>query len=62
VLSALFTHELAGRLKTLRRAGRILQGAAGLVMIVMGVAMATGQLAVFSYWLLETFPALGRIG
>ena len=62
VLSAFFMRELLGRLKALRRAGRMLQAGAGVVMVAMGVAMATGQLTAFSYWLLETFPALGRIG
>jgi len=28
----------------------------------MGVAMMTGQLLAFSYWLLDTFPALANIG
>jgi cytochrome c-type biogenesis protein len=62
MLSAFFMRELLGRLKALRRAGRMLQAGAGVVMVAMGVAMATGQLTAFSYWLLETFPALGRIG
>jgi cytochrome c-type biogenesis protein len=31
-------------------------------MILVGVAMITGQLPIFSYWLLETFPALSEIG
>jgi cytochrome c-type biogenesis protein len=31
-------------------------------MIVMGIAIMTGQLSAFSYWLLETFPALAKIG
>lgn len=31
-------------------------------MILMGVAMITGQLTALSYWLLEAFPALGKIG
>jgi cytochrome c-type biogenesis protein len=31
-------------------------------MVLMGLAMVTGQLSGFSYWLLEVFPALGRIG
>lgn len=61
VLSALFMREVAG-LKALRRAGRTLQAGAGLVLVAMGVAMATGQLTAFSFWLLKTFPALGRIG
>ncbi len=62
VLSAVFMRELVGRLKTLRRAARPLQVVAGLVMVAMGVAMMTGQLTMFSYWLLERFPVLGRIG
>ncbi len=62
LLAALFMRELTGRLKALRHAGRPLQIVAGAVMVLMGVAMATGQLTPFSYWLLETFPALGRIG
>ncbi len=62
LLSAFFMHELVARLKALRRAGRMLQAGAGVVMVTMGVAMATGQLTAFSYWLLKTFPALGRIG
>ena len=44
------------------RAGRILQAGAGGVVVAMGVAMLTGQLTAFSYWLLDTFPALARIG
>ena len=28
----------------------------------MGVAILTGQLTSFSYWLLDTFPILARIG
>jgi len=55
-------HELAARWRKLRRVGPPLQAVAGGVMIVLGVAMATGELARFSYWLLEAFPALGRIG
>ncbi len=62
LLAALFTRELAGRLKGLRRFGTVLQIAAGLILVVMGIAMITGQLSAFGFWLLRTFPALGRIG
>jgi cytochrome c-type biogenesis protein len=61
-VAALFTHGLAKRLSGMRRTGRILQMAAGAVMILMGVAMITGRLSEFAYWLLETFPVLGNIG
>jgi cytochrome c-type biogenesis protein len=62
VLAAAFTDRLMARLKSIGRVGRALQVAAGSVMIVMGAAMLTGQLTVFSYWLLETFPLLSIIG
>ena len=62
LLAALFTRELAGRLKGLRRFGAVLQIAAGLLLVLMGLAMMTGQLTAFAYWLLNSFPALGRIG
>jgi len=31
-------------------------------LILFGVAMVTGKLSALAYWLLEMFPALGRIG
>jgi cytochrome c-type biogenesis protein len=62
LLSAIFMREIVGRLKLLRRAGALLQGGAGVVMVAMGAAMATGQLTAFSYWLLRVFPVLGRVG
>lgn len=57
-----FTDRLAGRLRGAGRIGQRLHQAAGVVMVMMGLSMMTGQLTVFSYWLLDAFPALGRIG
>lgn len=31
-------------------------------MTIMGLATITGYMSAFSFWLLETFPALARIG
>ncbi len=62
LVTGAFLHELSGRLRSLRRAGPPLQAAAGIVMIAVGIAIMSGELATFSYWLLEKFPALGRIG
>lgn len=62
LIAALFTDQLMFRLKTFGRFGRILQLVAGAALIIMGAAMITGQLSAFSYWLLDVFPALGRIG
>src|SRR6266852_2902368 len=60
--AAAFTDGLFGRLRILGRAGRFLQIGAGSVVVGMGLAMITGQLTAFSYWLLQTFPAFARIG
>jgi cytochrome c-type biogenesis protein len=62
LLTALFTRELAERLKALRRVGTALQIVAGVILIVMGVAITTGQLSRFAFWLLQTFPAFSRVG
>lgn len=62
LLAAAFTRGLLDRLGAMSRAGVTLQRVAGVVMILMGLAMVSGQLSRFSWWLLETFPALGTIG
>ena len=36
--------------------------AMGVLLILTGIAFLTGSITTFSFWLLETFPALGRIG
>jgi cytochrome c-type biogenesis protein len=62
LLAALFTDTLAARLKAFGRLVRGLRALAGVVMIAMGVAMMTGYLSAFAFWLLETFPVLSAIG
>lgn len=62
LLAAIFTRALVGSLPRMRRAGRVLQVAAGGIMILMGLAMVTGQMTWFAFWLLERFPAFGTIG
>lgn len=62
VLAATFTGGLVARISSVGRIGRAFQAVAGLVMVAMGAAMITGQLSTFSYWLLDTFPLLSKIG
>ena len=59
---AVFTGRWLKRSRSIARFGRPLQIGAGLIMVVMGVAMMTGQLTAFGFWMLETFPVLGTIG
>ena len=42
--------------------GRWLQVVAGGAMVLMGLAMVTGQMSVMAYWFLDTFPILAKIG
>ncbi len=60
--TAVYTDRLLGWLKSARRMGRWLQLGAGASMVLMGVAMITGMLTTFSFWLLRTFPILATIG
>lgn len=60
--TAVFTSAFLKQLKTMRRIGRPLQVVAGIIMMIMGLAMVTGQLSAFALWLLNTFPIFARIG
>ncbi|GMR17241.1 MAG: cytochrome c biogenesis protein CcdA [Gammaproteobacteria bacterium] len=60
--AALFADKFLNRLKGMRRMSKTLHIVAGIVMIATGVAMITGYLSAFGFWLLKTFPAFSAIG
>ena len=60
--TAVFAGTLLRRLKVMRSAGRWLQIGAGFAMVLMGIAMITGWMTVFAFWLLNTFPIFAAIG
>lgn len=60
--AAVFTDGLMKRLRGFGRLGRALQFGAGIIVVGVGVAMLTGELTSFSYWLLDTFPILAKLG
>ena len=60
--SALFLDRAARLLREARRLGQLLQFAGGLMLVALGVAMITGWLNAFSFWLIETFPAFRAVG
>ena len=62
LMAAVFTGAFLARMSVMRRLGRPLQLSAGGVMVLMGLAMITGYMSAFSFWLLETFPGLGTLG
>jgi cytochrome c-type biogenesis protein len=60
--AALFADKFLTRLKGMRRMGKTLHVVAGVILIVTGIAMITGYLSTFGFWLLETFPVFSTIG
>jgi len=62
LLIALFTNEIATKIKRIGAAGRWLYRISGGLMVLMGIGVMTGQMNRIAYWLLETFPSLGLIG
>jgi cytochrome c-type biogenesis protein len=62
IAAALFTDGLMMRLRAFGRFGRSLQFAAGVIVTGVGIAMLTGELTSFSYWLLDSVPVLSKFG
>jgi cytochrome c-type biogenesis protein len=62
VLTALFLGRAIGLMAGLKRHMATVERTMGGLLVAVGVLMLTGGFSQFSFWLLETFPALGRIG
>lgn len=62
LLSAIFIERSMGLMNRLKRHMGVIERVSGVLLIAVGLLLLTGWMGVISYWLLETFPALGRIG
>ena len=62
LLVAAFLDRAQGLMARLRRHMGAIEKAMGLLLVAVGVAMATGAFSAFSWWLLETFPGLAALG
>lgn len=60
--AAAFARPFLGWMKRFRRYMGLVEKVMGGLLVVTGLLFATGQMATLSYWLLETFPALGTFG
>ena len=40
----------------------VVERVTGVALVITGIAFLTGGFAEMSYWLIETFPALARLG
>ncbi|TMV53575.1 cytochrome c biogenesis protein CcdA, partial [Thioclava sp. BHET1] len=62
LLVAAFFPELGGVLGWMKRHMQRIERLMGLLLWTIGLLMLTGGFSTFSYWLLETFPSLSKVG
>ncbi|WP_420415511.1 cytochrome c biogenesis CcdA family protein [Roseibium sp.] len=62
LLAALFAGPFLRFMKRFRKHMGAVEKTMGGILVLTGIMFLTGQMAVFSYWLLETFPAFQYIG
>jgi len=62
VVAAFAIEPFAAFLARFKRYMRRVEQAMGALLVLTGIAFLTGSISQLSIWLLETFPALGRIG
>ncbi|HMO08981.1 MAG TPA: cytochrome c biogenesis protein CcdA [Paracoccaceae bacterium] len=62
LLAALFIGQAVGLMNRIKPYMRRIEQAMGALLIIVGLALITGAFTAFSWWLLEAFPALGRLG
>jgi len=62
LLVAAFLPRLTGLMGWMKRHMTQIERIMGLLLWTIGLLMLTGGFAAFSYWLLETFPALALVG
>jgi len=62
LLAALFVQRSMAVMNRLKPYMAAIEKGMGVLLLIVGVAMVTGAFSAFSWWLLETFPALSQIG
>lgn len=62
LLVAAFFPALKGPMAWMKRHMQRIERISGLLLWTVGLLMLTGQFTAFSWWLLETFPALATLG
>ena len=62
LLAAMFITRAIGVMNRLKRHMKTIERIMGGLLLLVGIAMLTGAFTTFSWWLLETFPALATLG
>ncbi|PVB62730.1 cytochrome c biogenesis protein CcdA [Labrenzia sp. 011] len=62
LVAALFAGPFLKFMKRFRKHMGVVEKTMGVVLVLTGIMFLTGQMAVLSYWLLETFPVMQTLG
>ena len=62
LLAAIFLTHTIGLMNRMKRHMALIEKIMGLLLLLVGIALLTGAFSSFSFWLLETFPALATLG
>jgi cytochrome c-type biogenesis protein len=62
LLAAFAMKPFVAALKHMRSRFAVIEKVMGVLLILTGIAFLTGWITNMSFWLLETFPVLGRLG
>jgi cytochrome c-type biogenesis protein len=62
LLAAMFITRAMGLMNRIKPYMKTIERIMGVLLILVGLALVTGAFSLFSFWLLETFPALATLG
>ena len=62
VLAAMFLTRSMALMNRMKRHMKTIERVMGALLLLVGIALITGAFTTFSWWLLETFPALSLLG
>ena len=61
MLAALFAGPFLRLMQRFKRHMGLVEKIMGALLVLTGILFLTGQMSVFSFWLLENFPSLGNV-
>ena len=62
LLAAVFIQRSIGLMNRIKPWMGVIEKGMGVLLLLVGLALLTGAFSAFSWWLLETFPALATLG
>ncbi len=62
LLAAIFVQRSMAVMQALKKHMVVIEKVMGAMLLLVGIALVTGAFSAFSWWLLETFPAMAWIG